>query len=262
MAHTPAALCSSSPITSTASCFLHLWSSKHFKIGGLASSQFSVRAPRYMRLGHHQRKLTLRYDPLFTCRNESHSAPKLRNSDDISGRGGLDGEERMGAEGIRRRPHHLRKFTAWEVATKAAARPPQATSMTGEVGELNKMNGSRPDPYVILNLGSFIRRVPFQRFAVWICVAITMYQLRDFVGIIMGTVVLSVVGNTLVGWAEEYFPGRRRLLVATMYLVIIAALVGIGIIYIPRLTQEGAKVIARIQKMKSVADKKTILSGC
>lgn len=67
--------------------------------------------------------------------------------------------------------------------------------------------------------------------------------------IIMGTVVLSVVGNSLVAWAEEYFPGRRRVLVATMYAVIIAALVGIGIIYIPRLTQEGAKVIARIQVM-------------
>jgi predicted PurR-regulated permease PerM len=65
--------------------------------------------------------------------------------------------------------------------------------------------------------------------------------------IIMGTVVLSVVGNSVVSWAEDYLPGRRRLLVATMYVVILAALIGVGVVYIPRLTQEGAKVIAHIQ---------------
>lgn len=69
----------------------------------------------------------------------------------------------------------------------------------------------------------------------------------------MGTIVLSVVGNSLVASAEGYLPGRRRILVATMYAVIIAALVGIGIIYIPRLTQEGARVIARIQVSASYA---------
>ena len=63
----------------------------------------------------------------------------------------------------------------------------------------------------------------------------------------MGTIVLSVIGNSLVSWAEEYLPGRRRLLVASMYAVIIASLIGVGIMYIPRVTQEGAKVIARIQ---------------
>jgi predicted PurR-regulated permease PerM len=63
----------------------------------------------------------------------------------------------------------------------------------------------------------------------------------------MGTVVLSVIGNSVVSWAEDYLPGRRRLLVATMYVVILAALIGVGVMYIPRLTQEGAKLIARIQ---------------
>lgn len=63
----------------------------------------------------------------------------------------------------------------------------------------------------------------------------------------MGTIVLSVIGNSLVSWAEEYLPGRRRLLVASMYAVIIASLIGVGIMYIPRVTHEGAKIIARIQ---------------
>jgi hypothetical protein len=112
-----------------------------------------------------------------------NSASKPQNSNDVSGSGGLDGEERIGAEGMMRRSSHLSKSMAVDVATKAAGRPPQATSVTGEVGELNQMNGSRPDPYVILNLGSFIRRVPFQRATVWIAVSLVMYQLRDFVGV-------------------------------------------------------------------------------
>ncbi|KAH8952223.1 hypothetical protein BDL97_09G072100 [Sphagnum fallax] len=112
---------------------------------------------------------------------------------------------------------------------------------------MSSMNGAKPDPYIVVNLGSVSRRVPFQRLAVWTAVVITMFQLRDFVGIIMGTVVLSVIGNSVVSWAEDYLPGRRRLLVATMYVVILAALIGVGVMYIPRLTQEGAKLIARIQ---------------
>jgi predicted PurR-regulated permease PerM len=112
---------------------------------------------------------------------------------------------------------------------------------------MSSMNGAKPDPYIVVNLGSLSRRVPFQRLAVWTAVVITMFQLRDFVGIIMGTVVLSVIGNSVVSWAEDYLPGRRRLLVATMYVVILAALIGVGVMYIPRLTQEGAKLIARIQ---------------
>ncbi|CAM6106156.1 unnamed protein product [Calypogeia fissa] len=249
MAHAPSVSSSSPASSSISSSFLRQWSSsgckQYRKIGRRGgSSQFSARAARQIRLGHHHHKLSFRYDPLLCSSSQSDSVPRWRNSGDVSGAGGLDGEDQAG---VMRRPHQSRRLLAWEVANKAARRPTEATSVTGEVGELSKMNGARPDPYVILNLGSLIRRVPFQRFMVWTCVAIMMYQLRDFVGIIMGTVVLSVVGNSLVAWAEDYLPGRRRVLVASMYAVIIAALVGIGIVYIPRLTQEGAKVIARIQ---------------
>jgi hypothetical protein len=45
------------------------------------------------------------------------------------------------------------------------------------------MNGAKPDPYIVVNLGSVSRRVPFQRLAVWTAVVITMFQLRDFVGV-------------------------------------------------------------------------------
>lgn len=116
---------------------------------------------------------------------QSDAASRGRNSDSVGGPGGLDGEDHAGGPGggVRRRGNHSRRLMAWEVATKAAARPTEATSMAGEIGELSKMNGARPDPYVILNLGSFLRRVPFQRLAVWTAVAITMYQLRDFVGV-------------------------------------------------------------------------------
>jgi predicted PurR-regulated permease PerM len=80
-----------------------------------------------------------------------------------------------------------------------------------------------------------------------LCRSYTLYCICVGGQIIMGTVVLSVIGNSVVSWAEDYLPGRRRLLVATMYVVILAALIGVGVMYIPRLTQEGAKLIARIQ---------------
>lgn len=78
MAHAPATVCSSSSSSSSSaaaasstSSFLHLWSSsssKHRKTGRRACSQFSGRAARHTRLGHHHHKLSLRYDPfLMSC---------------------------------------------------------------------------------------------------------------------------------------------------------------------------------------------------
>ncbi|KAH9551983.1 hypothetical protein CY35_09G042000 [Sphagnum magellanicum] len=145
--------------------------------------------------------------------------------------------------------HPLTRFEAWDSSMDAGVTSAAQTTVDEEFTDSNRssMNGAKPDPYIVVNLGSMSRRVPFQRLAVWTAVVITMFQLRDFVGIIMGTVVLSVIGNSVVSWAEDYLPGRRRLLVATMYVVILAALIGVGVMYIPRLTQEGAKLIARIQ---------------
>ncbi|CAM6009475.1 unnamed protein product [Sphagnum balticum] len=145
--------------------------------------------------------------------------------------------------------HPLTRFEAWDSSMDAGVTSAAQTTVDEEFTKSNmsSMNGAKPDPYIVVNLGSVSRRVPFQRLAVWTAVVITMFQLRDFVGIIMGTVVLSVIGNSVVSWAEDYLPGRRRLLVATMYVVILAALIGVGVMYIPRLTQEGAKLIARIQ---------------
>ncbi|KAL2613449.1 hypothetical protein R1flu_025141 [Riccia fluitans] len=240
------ALVSSPPVTSSAP-FYHLLSSPR-KAGRRISSQWSVRFSRHHhRFGQHK-KLSLRFGTCTSCYNQNESGARWPSADDY---GGAGGEDQVPDSGARSKPHQSasRRVMAYDMAMKTAASPSSAPVPAGtEVGDLSsKMNGSRPDPYVILNLGSFVRRVPFQRLAVWASVALVMFQLRDFVGIIMGTIVLSVVGNSLVAWAEEYFPGRRRILVASMYAVIIAALVGIGIIYIPRLTQEGARVIARIQ---------------
>ncbi|CAK9199003.1 unnamed protein product [Sphagnum troendelagicum] len=147
-------------------------------------------------------------------------------------------------------PSTTRRFATWDSRMDADARsaaPRTTVSEEFSDSSMSSMNGAGRDPYVVLSLGSLSRHVPVQRLAVWTAVVITMFQLHDFVGIIMGTVVLSVVGNSVVSWAEDYLPGRRRVLVATMYVVILAALIGVGVVYIPRLTQEGAKVIAHIQ---------------
>ena len=72
-----------------------------------------------------------------------------------------------------------------------------------------------------------------------------------FLQIFMGTFVLSVVGNSLVAWVQQLLPPevarRRRLLVASMYILTILAVVGLGFIYLPGLTQELAEIVYKIQ---------------
>ncbi|EFJ11602.1 hypothetical protein SELMODRAFT_446935 [Selaginella moellendorffii] len=136
----------------------------------------------------------------------------------------------------------------WAGSPRGSGRPRVAVPI-GEVGDaLITNSGLRAsDTLLVVNFGPYLRRLPIKRVCVWATVALVLFQLRDFVGVIMGTIVLSMIGNTFISWAEEYLPGRRRFLIATMYVVIIAVLTGLGIMYIPRLLQEGANIIGRIQ---------------
>lgn len=119
---------------------------------------------------------------------QNDSGARWPSSDDFSGAGGLGGEDQTPDSTARKQSQSAsRRVMAYDMAMKAAASPSSASAAPlagGDVGDINnKMNGSRPDPYVILNLGSFVRRVPFQRLAVWASVALVMFQLRDFVGV-------------------------------------------------------------------------------
>ncbi|KAJ7571779.1 hypothetical protein O6H91_01G177200 [Diphasiastrum complanatum] len=149
---------------------------------------------------------------------------------------------------LRRKKKCTKKSTSKDAVGKALARHSPNPVSLGEFGDALSMNGVKPGTCIIVNLGPYLRRLPIKRILVWAVVAFILFQLRDFAGVFMGTIVLSMVGNSLVAWAEEYLPGRRRILVAAMYAVIIAALTGIGIMYIPRVLQESAKIIQRIQQ--------------
>ncbi|XP_024516893.1 uncharacterized protein LOC9663018 [Selaginella moellendorffii] len=140
----------------------------------------------------------------------------------------------------------------WAGSPRGSGRPRVAVPI-GEVGDaLITNSGLRAsDTLLVVNFGPYLRRLPIKRVCVWATVALVLFQLRDFVGVIMGTIVLSMIGNTFISWAEEYLPGRRRFLIATMYVVIIAVLTGLGIMYIPRLLQEGANIIGRIQQSEN-----------
>ena len=72
----------------------------------------------------------------------------------------------------------------------------------------------------------------------------------------MGTFVLSVVGNSLVAWIQQLLPPelarRRRLLVASMYILSVLGVVGLGFIYLPGLTQELTEIVHKIQVSSSL----------
>jgi hypothetical protein len=81
--------------------------------------------------------------------------------------------------------HPLTRFEAWDSSMDAGVTSAAQTTVDEEFTDSNRssMNGAKPDPYIVVNLGSMSRRVPFQRLAVWTAVVITMFQLRDFVGV-------------------------------------------------------------------------------
>ncbi len=82
--------------------------------------------------------------------------------------------------------HPLTRFEAWDSSMDAGVTSAAQTTVDEEFTDSNmsSMNGAKPNPYIVVNLGSVSRRIPFQRLAVWTAVVITMFQLRDFVGVI------------------------------------------------------------------------------
>lgn len=73
---------------------------------------------------------------------------------------------------------------------KAAVNLSAAASLVGETradkgdSYASSSDGAvERDSYVIFSLGSLLSRIPLQRIAVWAAVALTLYQLRDFVGV-------------------------------------------------------------------------------
>ncbi|KAK9803350.1 hypothetical protein WJX73_007055 [Symbiochloris irregularis] len=96
--------------------------------------------------------------------------------------------------------------------------------------------------------------LPWSRLGVWLAVAWTAFQLKDFFGIFMGTFILAFVGNSFVRSAQQtrllspFSPLlRRRTLVLIYFTFILGVVSMLGIATMPDIIREGADFITRLQ---------------
>lgn len=83
-----------------------------------------------------------------------------------------------------------------------------------------------------------------RRVAIWALLAGVLVALRDFVGIVFGTFVLSYIGCS-VTYAEDEVSRKRRVLAWFAFIVLLITL--FGLLTVPAVTREGAELAVRLQ---------------
>lgn len=105
-------------------------------------------------------------------------------------------------------------------------------------------------------LQSLLHSIPYKRLLLWGFVGAVSWQLHEFFGIVMGTFIISFIGNSfivntidnqLVSMALPARHTRRRLLVVIYFAAIIAFITLFGVLTIPDIVREGADFIRRLK---------------
>ncbi|PXF46166.1 hypothetical protein BWQ96_04043 [Gracilariopsis chorda] len=88
-----------------------------------------------------------------------------------------------------------------------------------------------------------------KRVASWAALAITLYALRSFFPVILGTFILGYVTNSVVRYVSRLTANRapRRLIVGVFYAFIVTAISGFSLMTIPTVVREGQYFISTIQ---------------
>lgn len=96
-------------------------------------------------------------------------------------------------------------------------------------------------------LSDLLKRLP-----TWGLLALALYLLRDFFGLIFLTFILSYIGQNVVKRLAVRFPtaGRRRLVVA-MYVALLLGLAGIGAVAVPQMTREVRQLSGQVPQLQS-----------
>ncbi|KAL6785199.1 hypothetical protein ACKKBG_A02845 [Auxenochlorella protothecoides x Auxenochlorella symbiontica] len=96
--------------------------------------------------------------------------------------------------------------------------------------------------------------LPWPKLASWAAAAFTFYQLREFFGIMMGTFIVSFIGNGFVNSAQNtpllrrLTPSaRRHVLVSAYFIAIISMFCLFGVLIIPDVVREGFDFVQRLQ---------------
>ncbi|KAK2079954.1 hypothetical protein QBZ16_002349 [Prototheca wickerhamii] len=129
-------------------------------------------------------------------------------------------------------------------APNAGPRPVIGADFVGTDGDVTSLSD-----VVKLALG-----LPWTKLASWSVAALAFYQLHDFFGIMMGTFIVSFIGNGFVNSAQDnpllrrLSPATRRHMLVTAYFVAIASIFCLfGTLIIPDVVREGFDFVTRLQ---------------
>jgi len=99
----------------------------------------------------------------------------------------------------------------------------------------------------IEGLRSSLMRVNVRRVLVWISFCGTCWLLRDFAGLGAGTFVLSFIGNSVIDTGVRWVgAGRRKAVTVAWFCLLLALVVGFGLLTIPRISSEGASLLVKL----------------
>lgn len=143
------------------------------------------------------------------------------------------------------------------VAQSSSASPAQLAYQPGPGGSGGSGSSNRGQadaPRTLSDVIHWTINLPWQKAASWVAVAVVASQLRDFFGIMMGTFVVSFVGNGFVQSVEDLLPlrrftpqKRRRLLVTAYFTAIVSLFTLFGVLIIPDVVREGVDFVSRLQ---------------
>lgn len=94
---------------------------------------------------------------------------------------------------------------------------------------------------------SFLNRIPLRKLFIWAAFLSLIYVLRDFFGILIGTFVISYIGNSLVNRYQDRVKDRR-ILVLGYFSTIILLVTGFGFWAVPLAISESKEFINKVQK--------------
>ncbi|MBT5707459.1 MAG: hypothetical protein HOI66_14175, partial [Verrucomicrobia bacterium] len=112
------------------------------------------------------------------------------------------------------------------------------TSIFGKPGPKNQEQASAL---------SFLNRIPLRKVVIWGSFLGLLYLLNDFIGVIIGTFIISYMGNSIISRFEQSFKSRKTL-VAGYFLTILLLVSGFGFWTVTLAIDEGKTFVNEIQK--------------
>ena len=138
----------------------------------------------------------------------------------------------------------------------ATSRDPVGNNLVVRAAALSTSSseGSNSDRIQVSDVVDYFINLPWQKMASWGLVLALASQLKEFLGITMGTFIVSFIGNSFVTsfqrlpqLAQLSPKKRRQVLVIVYYTGIVLLFTLFGVLIIPDVVREGYDFVSRLQ---------------